>query len=220
MLTTGLQCKRAWSFRYLAGMEAPDTAAFQDGRAGHKYMEDLVSHGTLPDTSTKMGRVAAVLEPYVRPWVKNKLAQVEVEFDFRGAKHSWGGRKDLEVPGMLIDYKFIADLKYAMTPSQLLTNPQALLYGHEILQRTEVETITLQWLYAEKKKPHRHLPVVTEMSRTHAALGFQVLENVAEELAALTETTVDAIVANVPGNYSHCGAYGGCPYRAQCKRYF
>ena len=219
-IKTFLSCPRKFAWQYLAGLPSPTSKAQSFGQDVHAILEQFVSQGYPVDVSTPEGLVAAQGAPYVLEYVKDPGVTCEREFQFASsAGRYWRGFKDLETPELILDYKTTASVQYALTPDALMYDAQAILYAHEHFLTYEGDTVRLVWLYLQKRKPIMHLPVIVDMTRDHAALGFRALEESAAAAESLTGTTAEDILT-IEGNYSACGEYGGCPYRAQCGRLF
>jgi RecB family exonuclease len=218
-ITLWLQCKRAWAFKYILKVEPPPSRWQDLGSKVHKILEDHVRDGTQIDRTDPAGNLAGRIAPYVTRWVQNPGARPEVSFKLLGTFATWQGFKDLEVPSEIIDYKTSGNLSYAMTSAQLQGDPQAILYSEDYFRRFGEKTVKLSWLYVEKKSPYKFLPVHATMTREHAAAAFGALDSFAAEAKTLdVKTEVD--ILKIEGNYLHCSAYGGCPYRNRCGRNF
>lgn len=184
----------------------------------HKALEHYVLTGEI-DRTSETGSLAGRIAPYVSRWVQNPLARTETHFTLLGKYATWQGYKDLEVPGEIIDYKTVGNLTYAKSAEDLQGDPQAILYAEDHFRRFGGDVVKLSWLYVQKRAPHRFLPIHGQMTRDHAQKAFAALDSFAAEALALDAATEDAML-QVPGNYTFCEAYGGCPYRSKCGRHF
>lgn len=101
----------------------------------------------------------------------------------------WAGFVDLEAHGgdelrrlgikapdglAVIDYKSTSSIdKHALTPSELLANPQGALYAIAVGSRLGLRSLPERWVYFESKKVRRALAidVTAELSRAHDVIG-------------------------------------------------
>ncbi len=101
----------------------------------------------------------------------------------------WAGFVDLEAEGgdelerlgivapdglAVIDYKSTSSIdKHALTPSELLANPQGALYAIAVGSRRGLRSVPERWVYFESKKIRRALAidVTAELSRAHDVIG-------------------------------------------------
>lgn len=101
----------------------------------------------------------------------------------------WAGFVDLEAHGgdelrrlginaldgvAVCDYKSTSSIeRHALTPSELLANPQAALYAIAVGERLGLRSLPERWVYFESKKIRRSLAidVTAELSRAYDVLG-------------------------------------------------
>jgi RecB family exonuclease len=117
----------------------------------------------------------------------------------------------------ITDYKTTSDFRYCKTPAELAEHVQMTSNAKWLFSISDYKTIKLRHLNlltAKNRRPKAN-PVFTEVSRD------QVEEAWAKTLVTIREMCAWAKLAPetadpLPPNTDHCGAYGGCYYRAKC----
>ena len=224
-----ISCNRRAGWKYICKYPEPQHPSAALGTRVHKVLEDNKRLGLLIDRTTEEGAIAAEVLPYTEEYRyegPDGAVQLEGPITVMG-RHHWRGFKDLSAPGEIIDYKTSSDpFKWGKTPGELLADPQAILYAQHYYTSVPADapTVKLRWLYLKTRKPYGAHPVELEMTREHAAAGFEVLERFADEMVAAE----NAAPADVAGKHkyvltlahdpSRCREYPpmGCPYRAHC----
>jgi hypothetical protein len=114
---------------------------------------------------------------------------------------------------VVIDYKTTSSLdRFALTHSELLTDPQAALYAAATCKRHGLASVPERWVYFESKQKRRAIAVdvTAELSRALDVLG--PCADLARRLDALTH------VGEAPKNPLACYAYGN-PERINCRHH-
>jgi hypothetical protein len=217
-----MRCNRLAGWEYICGYRAEGTGATDKGSAVHAVLESLRKDGLLPDRTDEIGAIAAEALPYLPD--REEGEKVEAYFSFQPGRHEWCGYKDLEIPGLVIDYKTTSDFKYAKTAEDLPYDPQAILYAHHYFTcHPDASTVDLCWLYLKSRKPYEARPVTLTMTREWAAQGFAALESYADEMAAaVAAAPTDVVdkhkyVLTLLPNEEQCDAFRGCPHQARCN---
>src|SRR5271165_2814669 len=224
-----ISCNRRAGWKYICGYPEPQNPSAARGTKVHKVLEDNKRRGLLPDRTTEEGAIAAEALPYIEGYVyEGPDGPVQLEGHiYVDGRHKWQGFKDLSAPGTILDYKTSSDpFKWGKTAGELLSDPQAILYAQHYYSAhpPDAPTVKLKWLYLKTKKPYGGHPVELEMTREHAAVGFQVLEMFADEMQAAVEAAPTDVagkhkyVLTLAHDPSRCREYPplGCPYRAHC----
>jgi hypothetical protein len=125
--------------------------------------------------------------PLPKPAGKRREGEPKVAIRINGIM--WAGFVDLEAHGgdelkrlgivapdgvAVLDYKSTSSIeKHALTPSELLANPQGALYSIAVGTKLGLRSVPERWVYFESKKIRRALPidVTAELSRAHDVIG-------------------------------------------------
>jgi hypothetical protein len=178
--------------------------------------------GSAKDPNCRSWPIAVQALPFLP--AQPKVLSTERKFSFEYAGVTWSGRKDLEFrepggPLVVLDYKTTGHIKYAKTASQLVHDPQALLYALE----TGESVAELRWLYLSTKIGSA-APVLTRLVITREqeeqnfapwlALGRAMVR--LQSLEKRDELVGDRVRMLRPRS-RNCGAYGGCPWEHFCQ---
>lgn len=193
-------------------------AAFGDRM--HLQLEGWLRDGTPPDMATAEGAAAVAGVPLLPP---PGVGAVEKKFDMPFEGVHYNGRVDLlydYVPAEHIvvnDHKSIGQLRRAKTPEDLLTDSQRIVYARWAATFFNVEHVTAQWTYMQRKNPKAkavrlredRLIIELRFRELHQKYGLPIV-------AAKQLTSPDSL----PRNLSNCRLYppDGCPHKAECHR--
>lgn len=227
----GKRCKRAWAYRYVDGVCAPEIdwsaleagakctpsqRALALGKAVHKCAEEYYT-GRAPRWESLPGQLFATGVGFApKP---SECATIEVECAIGEYEppvrvvHSirWRGNRDLLVLAggawLQIDWKTCSDIaRWAPTAGVLRADVQAALYTIDACERMGVRALASRWVYMQTKC-------------TRAAMGVDFVLTLDEALAVLAPAAelcreLDAIErsADAPTNLDACYEYGGCEF--------
>lgn len=230
-ISTARGCMRKAAYRYVLGLTTPANASAALGSKIHKEMEDWFVEKRVP-----------MLAPTKRllPLAPNPTHDgVLVEHPFRlllpvGVAR---GFIDLVVPRpdpkrmpagdwspdrpAVFDWKSTSNLAYAKTETDLLKDPQAVLYG--VAARlviapkvSAVPEVDLQWTYTTTRGADSR-PVRVRQTLTILEDGLAEVIATAEEMAkTFAEAAPFGSVDGTPYDLRECDKYGGCPHREAC----
>jgi len=223
-LKTAKSCLRLWGWTYIAGIRSPPTDSQRLGTVVHGVLEEWLSDGVVPDEDTPMaidkglrypGRIAAAGLPFLPPpgtcevekrfWLETEPGVAFYGFiDFLSREQALVG-----------DHKSTTDFKWALTPDDLLTDEQSIIYSVVGMLLMGVEQIDTRWVYYR----NHGIPAARPVSRTRywdeATLALASLTDIARYTLGLRDTCTD--VMELPPNPGNCGAYGGCAHQERCK---
>lgn len=173
-------------------------------------------HAQPIDPGTPEGACVVPALAHLPPPRSDAVCEQPVDFYVEGVHYT--GYIDLlhslapKVSIVVHDHKTTGSLRWAKTPAELLEDPQRILYSYWGAKVCDVPTVIARWGYYQRKPPAVRLVEVTEsasdieqrFATMHRAEGLAI----AQAHGQPPET--------LPRNLSHCSAYGGCPYRADC----
>lgn len=233
-IATSRGCLRKASYRYVLNVNVPSNASAALGTKIHKEMEDWFLEKRIP-----------VLAPTKRllPLAPNPThPDVLVEHPFRillpvGAAR---GFIDLVVPRpvprlmpdgeaggwsedrpAVYDWKSTSNLVYAKSETDLLKDPQTVLYGVAarltVAKRvSDVPEVDLQWTYTSTKAAESR-PVRLRQTLTILEDGLAEVIVTAEKMkAAFAEAAPTQSVDEIEYDLRECDRYGGCPHKTYC----
>lgn len=207
-------CHRKWAFRHVAGIKEPERAYQILGTEIHKANENYLTLGIRPKATTKAGEIALASIDLLPPPHPGHLCEKHIHLQNGGLL--FHGYPDL-IPhdeDIVYDFKSTGDLRYALKPHDLLTDEQALIYAMWLYQRTQARTIGLRWIYYHTRSPYRHRTVDATLTVGQLAINFA--RYVLQPAEQMLESRIDP--NELEPNLDSCNAYGGCFYRAQCKK--
>lgn len=227
-------CKRKWGFRYLDGVKEPPHPSAALGTAVHSHAEKFLRDGTMPDVlevakiggkEHRPGMLAAQLLPHLpqtrqpKEWVEHKW-QLVVRDAYGDITYI--GYIDLfSPPASLIsvnplawDHKTTSDFRYAKSPEDLLSDPQAVLYAKYLLDFHDTNgtgVAELRWNYVRTKPPHKVRPVFATITRAQIEAAMLGINDDARQMLAAHASRKRAL--ELAPTASACEKYGGCPHR-------
>lgn len=216
-------CARRWAFQELYRIPTGDTAeALEIGTAMHRQIELYLRDGRPFDFAEevhgiKTGELAlSGLEHLPAPKTPGML--IEHPFDWKLGGMPFQGTKDLEwqYVAEVWDHKTCADLKWAKTPAELVTGIQSATYAAENMARLRSSSCNLKWIYYSKKKPHRSLPVLVQVTSSDVAPAVSDATRALEAMHDIASRHLDPL--SLPPNAESCNAYNKqCPYTLRCN---
>lgn len=214
-------CRRKHWYTYCRpGGDAPaPTKAQGRGLALHAELERKLrgEEVVLSSLAMKMHRAAgdvegALVEVPVGDLPGGRMTCAEVPFF---------GHSDGVIPRLSVNEVEVLDWKgtksiaeYAKTGPELLETVQMISYGEWSARKWSVPRIRLTHVYGQTKGAELAERRSVLATREQIAAGWEYVESVGRRVVehAPCESPED-----VPANPAACGAYGGCPYRAQCS---
>lgn len=211
-------CNRRWGFIYLDGLPRDESAATRFGSAMHKAIEDDLNGITRLDLTTRVGKVAAAgihFVPRLHP------LHIEGNFNFERNGFHYRGVLDVRTKAaeghpLLLDHKSSSNIeKYALTPTTLTTDTQAVFYAYYGLLNSDHDIIDLRWIYYRTRGAPKGHAVDARMTRNQVAENFVPIE----QLTRKVHHDLKAPKANdLRPNPSACHAYNKpCPYLVHCN---
>ncbi len=214
-------CERKYFFDRILKMRAATASYQQFGVDVENHIEAALKNG-VATPGDQAGRVAkAMLEHLPAPGTPGMEFQKEMRLRFRlderNAAAFFGivGKKDLVIPGKVIDFKTTKDpKKYMKTAPMLLKDIQAQTYAlDEMLTRHAVE-MPLLWVYGQSKGAAKAFASPATMPHATAAQAITRGRAAALRILDLKKPGVKA--EDTKFNTGACDAFGGCSHRAYC----
>ena len=220
------QCARIIGFEYVEGIKAPPSPKQQFGSRVHKHLEDWLRHSIMPP-DTPEGLTAR--QGIGRGWLPDPSPYLLVE-------HEWlfDVGRDLEASGfadcidplgdrpLVIDHKTTSDLRWAKSPVELATDPQALLYAAWAMLKYRAPVVNIRWIYyaarnREPRTPSGCKPVSGEFRANAPEFLAAFAAVLADARAVQSIRTVGVEGLNLKPSPASCGMFGGCFYRDRCN---
>lgn len=229
---TQRDCFTKWYLDQTLGLPREDTSATALGKKVHSELEGWLKKGEPPSNP----RAKALLS--LLPLPSHNLL-VEHEFRLLTPPGVVRGFIDVFVPDVsevkmpedwpsdgtpaVLDHKTTANLFYAKTATDLLTDPQGVLYGMAarvfVKEKTgEIpENVDLNWNYVQTRGS-------AETKRVRARQSLQTMEDglgpILEEAASMRAALVTDVKAeDLPHNLKACEKYGGCQFMDYCPHF-
>jgi len=214
-------CRRKWKYNRLRHERVPNPAA-EFGTRTHAILEDWIREGrwTPQIAASKEGRCLAPGLSYF-PVPGQGIAERSVYRPMLGVV--WSIKIDSTsewIPGQSVlvsDLKTTGNLDYVMTPAQLMTNPQRIVYAAEAGLSLNVPEVRARWVYCRRNKP-KAVPVEVCERTDQAVERLRVLTNetvrpmIAANVLPLEAFPRDGLVTG------ECERYGGCPHKHTCLK--
>lgn len=212
-IKTWRTCKRKWWYEKVKGIRQETTAAQQLGTDVHELLEHYVEYGkVLPDTFA--GQIAKAALPMV-----NTNSKCEHGFKvplLEGV--SALGRIDFTHFGVIEDLKTTSSMRYAKSPEELKTDPQAVMYLWAAQRDPGLEFFgpinKFSHLVVETKVPHRTKRVDCELTDDEIEAGISLIRKDAADMKAASEKEVSELGYNLDA----CSMYGGCHLHGECYK--
>lgn len=243
------ECQLAYSFSYIDGHRKGDTEATLKGTAIHTELEEWLRTKAVPTIPAAKRLLPLIPHPmHPRLWIEHAfrtLYPVGACRGFMDVAIPNPNTKYLPVPAgvsepafdpdvpIVMDHKSTKGLEYALTPTDLRTDPQAVLYGAALrldvarergTNRIEdVPEVDLVWNYTSKSKAEVR-PVRLRQSLAILEDGLGVVLDDARAMAkvwSIEGGTAASLYAQkaVERDLRTCDKYGGCFHRERCPAY-
>ena len=212
-IKTWRTCQRKWWYEKVAGIRQPTTPNQQLGTDVHELLEHYVAYGkVLPDNFA--GQIAKAALPIV-----NEEAKCEHQFTIPLVDGIVGtGRIDFTHFGVIEDLKTTSSMRYAKTPEELKTDPQAIMYLWAAQNDGALAFFTpinkFSHLIVETKAPHPIKRVDCELTDAEIAEGMEGIKKDALEMREAAKSKVETTRYNLDA----CRMYGGCHLRETCAQ--
>lgn len=225
-IETWIACHRKWGFKSHLKLPTPEYDSALAGSRVHKILEDYLTKGVGKEIDRKevfrkvfnVGAVATAMARDLPERGSVPAEWVESHFVIEPDGIKIQGYRDLISHGFVRDHKTTSALKWAKTEQKLGTDPQALIYANSMFAEDMAdESVTCEWGYGQVKGPAKTKRVLRVFQENEAAdlLHEHVLPH-ARDILAFKASGKE--VHELDANTDHCDAYGGCPFKSQCKR--
>ena len=229
---TAEDCLHKWALSRLDNVERVPNYQAERGTTVHNQLEAWLRHGTEPITRG----MSKVLAHFPAPGACEAEGEFGFIFGRPDNEYIHKGRFDVRMVGVIQDLKTTGDLRWKKTEAQLRADLQANVYALAEMLRSNVDTVTCKWVYAQVPTPVKldaageidheaslreaHNPDF-EIKRVEATEATLTRTEVMRTLALyvpIAERMMEAIngnkkAADLPKNSSSCEAYGGCPFK-------
>jgi hypothetical protein len=194
----------------------PESRAQKIGIALHAKAEHFIKTGHLDYSSfaeeeKEAARLLPAISPYL-PAAAQSEQKVKVEIggvQFSG-RYDWFRLNADGNSGEVGDLKTTSSLRWVKSALELSTHPQPLIYASALLTVPK-ENVTCRWVYVQT----RGAPYVKEV---FFKPDFSAMPDIIRDGQNIVRAWEDK---GDPNSYeptpSACDAYGGCPYRSQCR---
>lgn len=215
-------CKRKAAFVYNEDRREPPTEAQAFGTRAHEHAARWLTDGGTPADKSDPTWIAFArgIGPDFLP---SPGPENRVEHEFKlaidGGEIHLLGYIDCWRPGeqgsaLVLDHKFVSDVRYALSDEELLRDGQAVIYAGFALW-SGADEVEARWIYYAKKSRARPRKVSATFTERSIAAEWERLLTDAREWAEIRRARAPAM--SLEPNALACGAYGGCPFRADCN---
>lgn len=214
-MKTWSSCNRKWWWNKVMGVPDRGSAAAALGTAIHEELENWLLEGTPtkhPVLTKALNHFPPPKSPdvYIEKWLKKPLSIVQ----FKGRADVIDCRDDIPV---LMDLKTTGNIRYALTAEKLRLDIQMNAYAHNILEAYAPNATAIKYahIYVTTRGKELVKPVTVTVEKAHVDNFWNnIITPMANDMMLdANEEYLDAVKATP----SHCGAYGGCPYKNLCK---
>lgn len=212
-------CPRKWAWNKVDGLPSTSNKYAEMGTQVHSHLETWLTKRKLPAVG-EAAAIANAMIPYLPPPQAIDAENVERRFVWSFEDVSFQGFIDLVQVGTskdvtIYDHKTTSDLQWAKSEEDLLDDVQATLYARVLMDQMSTDTVQLQWTYATRKARPQVLPVKITVTRDDIESRVAHTVASAREMQEILLSECSAV--DVPYNASACGAFGGCPFQANCN---
>ncbi|MCR4340818.1 MAG: PD-(D/E)XK nuclease family protein, partial [Gemmatimonadaceae bacterium] len=206
-------CKRKWGLKNIGKVSTPQHASAALGERVHKLLEAWLEHGTIPDDSTVEGAIAVSGIQHC-PSPKTVLVEQWITVPMKG--YTWRGRADVMgpelEPPLIHDHKTTADMKWAKSEAELLTDVQAVVYAFALMLRLPggPRPVRVQFLFMQTKGARKARLVSVVLTPDDIEREMARIDVVAQEIVRTRRTVTDPLT--LPPSIDACSAFGGCHY--------
>ena len=208
-----LRCPSRWHWNKIIGLETPKTAALALGSEKHAELEHYERTGDAWELSDI---TAPIVEAGFLPELPIPDEHIERRLEIDTPYGPIIGYIDLEEPEarLVTDHKTLSAWKYQREEAELETDPQAIIYCKDALDRWGGdEPIGFRHIYYMTRGAPGCRQTRIELSTEQIERRFdQILEVISRMHEDSTKQPEDVAV-----NESACGDYGGCPFRGECR---
>lgn len=212
-------CRRKAAFIYNEGRRPPSTEGQEFGTRGHALGADWLATGATPadKSSPEWAAFSRGIRPDLLPppGPENKIEH-EFKLAVDGGEIHLVGFIDCYRPGkraLVVDHKFVSDVRYALTASELATDAQGVMYSGVALFYG-AEEAEARWVYYPKRG--RAKPVRVSVTFTEESIRPEWERLLADVRAWVAVRRAKTPALELEPNALACGAYGGCPFRKDC----
>jgi len=218
------ECPRKWGFRYLDGIQSPQSAAAALGSEVHGLLESWLADGTEPP-DTRAGKIAKAGLGHLPDPGECDHVETQLLFDWGGMLFRgfvdvvWTGADGVPV---VSDHKTSSDpKKWGLSTEALPHDIQAIIYATWLLDLVDAPMVDLRWTYFRTRGKAISYPVDARITREDARQNFKdkVEPNARAIIAAIeVHKETGALAGTLPAEPSACGNYGGCDFAQFCER--
>lgn len=227
------ECARKWFYQKVLRVSVPETLAMGLGKVVHSELESWVK------TGAELVHPLARLAPEHLPERSALVAETPLEaptmtlegIPFLGYVDALAERTDT-ANALVVDYKTTSDFRWMKTPAELAADPQPIAYARWAMMRADGYRLPLGSADPEPAPDARPVDVRFIYLRTRGAPAVRRSEvtlapadldapwaEFAERVRSMKSLAVaDITPREVPGTYTSCDAYGGCPHKRECDK--
>lgn len=220
-------CARQWGFDKLFQIKAPQKLGPQVGSAIHTELEHYLKTGEIrPGKYAKHVRAVADHLPPAPVDPATQFVERQIKLPtYDGGPELIGFQDFVDVSGNtleIVDFKTSKDIRrYAKTATELKTDPQMMTYAYEGLQTFPqtheifMNKARVTHIYVSTdSNPKTHL-VTADVYDYQLVSAWEGMLGTIRDMQAVADSA-PADPEELPPNWEHCGAYGGCYYRNRC----
>jgi hypothetical protein len=219
------RCQRIIGFEYVENIKAPSTEKQQFGSAVHKELEGWLRDAE-PPSDLPAGQVAK--QGIQKGWLpipsKDLQIEVSIKTEWMHNVHMIGYVDCFEPPDLVIDHKTTSSLNWVLTPAQLATDAQAIIYAVWAITEFRIPEVRARWVYyaasnpeTGPRKPCGAQPVET-LFRAADPYFQELIAGVAADARRVVDIRRQGVVGmDLAPSPENCGQYGGCFYADRCQ---
>jgi hypothetical protein len=212
-------CKRKYAWSVLDGIPRAPNPAAELGTRVHEILERWLRDGTVIDSSTLEGSIAASGVQHL-PIAGTHVA-VEEWIQLETDVAIYNGKVDLSYVNpetgrcVVHDHKTTSDLGWAKDEAELRKDPQSIIYAAETMARQGVDEVELAWVYHTTKGKRKSKKVHLVITRDEVEAGLKEVDTDAAEMLDWHARGLKAM--DLEPTVTACEAFGGCAFRGHCN---